>query len=61
MANGDLCPADGRAEQLAHIERLLEEYRATKDLHFLRRAVELLDQVEAEHKAHAEMNRLRLH
>jgi hypothetical protein len=39
---------DDRFERLEAIERLLKEYRATKNRRFLRRAIELWGEVEAD-------------
>jgi hypothetical protein len=39
---------DDRFERLAAIDRLLEEYRATRDRRLLRQAIELWDEVEAD-------------
>lgn len=39
---------DSRLDQLATIERLLKQYRDTKDRELLRRAIALWDEVEAD-------------
>ena len=44
---GDNRRANGH-EQLEQIERLLEEYRTTKDRRLLKRAIQLWDQITAQ-------------
>jgi hypothetical protein len=44
--DGQRC--DNRFERLAAIDRLLEEYRATRDRQLLRQAIELWDEIETD-------------
>jgi hypothetical protein len=53
--------AAARYDQLSYIERLLDEYRVTKDRQLLRRAIELWDEAEAANKIRAGANRMRIH
>jgi hypothetical protein len=46
---------------LASIERLLGQYRTTKDRRLLRLAIELWDEVEAERKVHTAISRVQVH
>jgi hypothetical protein len=48
---------DARLDQLSHIERLLEEYRATKDPQLLRLAIELWDEAQAAYHVPTGTNR----
>jgi hypothetical protein len=54
MPIGDSGGTTARSHQLSQIERLLEEYRATKDRRLLRRAIELWDEAEAAYKLRTE-------
>jgi len=47
-----------RADRLGSIERLLEQYRATKNRELLRQAIELWDRLEAERTLQATASRL---
>jgi hypothetical protein len=48
MPTDDLYAVDTRFARLETVERLLKEYRITKDRRLLRRAIELWDEIETE-------------
>lgn len=59
--SADVRGGDTRVEQLAAIERLLEQYRKTKDRETLRQAIELWDKVESARKRTTKIGRTRTH
>jgi hypothetical protein len=48
MPTDDLHAVDGRFARLETVERLLKEYRITKDRRLMGRAIELWDEIETE-------------
>jgi hypothetical protein len=61
MTNWDPGRTDARLNHLSRIERLLDDYRVTKDRRLLHRAIELWDEAEAASKVRAESTRMRSH
>jgi hypothetical protein len=61
MTDRALEGTDARLNQLSRIERLLEDYRTTKDRRLLHRAIELWDEAEASRKVRAKLTRMRTH
>ena len=53
--------ADQRLDDLAAIERVLEQYRLTKDVKLLRLAIKLWDDIEAVQESTASANRAQTH
>jgi len=53
--------SDSRLDQLASIERLLDQYRDTKDREFLRQAITLWDEVQADRARLAIVGRQQTH
>ena len=61
MMPGDSGGADGRLDDLSAIERVLEQYRLTKDVRLLRLAIRLWDEIEAVQESTASANRSQTH
>jgi hypothetical protein len=61
MPTHDGHDAGGPIDRLASIERLLGQYRTTKDRRLLRLAIELWDEVEAERKVLTATSRVQVH
>jgi hypothetical protein len=61
MVVHDAGGSDTRADRLASIERLLAQYRDTKDRELLRQAIELWDRLEAERTLRATSQLLKIH
>jgi hypothetical protein len=59
--SGHVRPSDSRLDQLASIERLLDQYRDTKDREFLRQAIMLWDEVQADRARLAIVGRQQTH
>ena len=61
MMPGDSSGADLRLDDLSAIERVLEQYRLTKDVRLLRLAIRLWDDIEAVQESTASANRSQMH
>jgi hypothetical protein len=61
MPTPNLHVADTRFARLETVERLLQEYRMTKDRRLLRRAIELWDEIEAESTLRATRSQKHVH
>jgi hypothetical protein len=59
--SADVSDADARVGQLVAIERLLDQYRKTKDRELLRQAIELWDEAEAARARLTTARRMRTH